>query len=135
MVIQTYSPDHFAVAAAASQDYLQFYRQELLYRQIMKYPPAVGLLTLQLTSKNEGRLSRMTDALFKELERQFCFQGFIFIGPVNGTPYKVNDIYRKILYIKHENYDILIQARKSALAFAEGTGKDPAVELSFCETR
>ena len=135
VVIQTYTPDHFAVAAAASQDYLQFYRQELLYRQIMKYPPAVGLLTLQLTSKNEGRLSRMTDALFKELERQFCFQGFIFIGPVNGTPYKVNDIYRKILYIKHENYDILIQARKSALAFAEGTGKDPAVELSFCETR
>ena len=37
--------------------------------------------------------------------------------------------------MKSENYDILIQARKSALAFAEGTGKDPAVELSFCETR
>ena len=34
------------------------------------------------------------------------------IGPVNAPVYKVNDIYRKILYIKHENYDILIQIRK-----------------------
>ena len=64
----------------------------------------------------------MTDALFKELERQFCFQGFTFIGPVNGTPYKVNDIYRKILYIKHENYDILIQIRKRAEAFLQEAG-------------
>ena len=32
-----------------------------------------------------------------------------FIGPVNAPVFKVNDIYRKILYIKQENYDILIQ--------------------------
>ena len=37
-----------------------------------------------------------------------------FIGPVNAPVYKVNDIYRKILYIKQENYDILIHIRKMA---------------------
>ena len=35
------------------------------------------------------------------------------IGPVNAPVYKVNDIYRKFLYIKQENYDILIQIRKN----------------------
>lgn len=35
-----------------------------------------------------------------------------FIGPVNAPVFKVNDIYRKILYIKQENYDILIHIRK-----------------------
>ena len=33
------------------------------------------------------------------------------IGPVRAPVYKVNDIYRKILYLKHENYDILIKLK------------------------
>ena len=33
------------------------------------------------------------------------------IGPVNAVIYKLNDIYRKILYMKSENYAILIQIR------------------------
>ena len=46
------------------------------------------------------------------------------IGPVNAPVYKVNDIYRKILYIKHENYDILIQIRKMAeLRLKEAEGR------------
>ena len=36
------------------------------------------------------------------------------IGPVPAPVYKVNDIYRKILYIKSESYDILLKVRKSA---------------------
>lgn len=34
------------------------------------------------------------------------------IGPVDAPIYKVNDIYRKILYIKHENYGILLRIRE-----------------------
>jgi len=35
------------------------------------------------------------------------------IGPVNAPVYKVNDMYRKILYIKCENCDILDKIRNS----------------------
>ena len=31
---------------------------------------------------------------------------------MDAPVYKVNDIYRKILYIKHENYDILLKIRE-----------------------
>ena len=34
------------------------------------------------------------------------------IGPVDASVYKINDIYRKILYLKQENYDILIKIQK-----------------------
>ena len=47
-----------------------------------------------------------------EREKIQGYKSFRLIGPVNAAVYKVNDIYRKILYIKHENYDILIQIRK-----------------------
>ena len=36
------------------------------------------------------------------------------IGPVEDSPYKLNDNYRKILYMKHESYDILLKVRNCA---------------------
>lgn len=120
VVIQTYAPDHFAVTAAAEQDYEAFYRQELLYRKMMGYPPAVGLLSIQLASGNEEALTKAMNELRRGILKEFCFEGLTVIGPVNGSPYKVNDIYRKILYIKHESYDILLKVRKSAQRREEG---------------
>ena len=113
VVIQTYTPDHFAITAAAEQDYEQFYRQEMLYRKMMAYPPAMGLFSIMLSSKDEAGLVRGMDRLHKEILKEYCFDGLQFIGPVDASPYKVNDIYRKNLYIKHESYDILLKVRKS----------------------
>ena len=121
VVIQTYQPDHYSIQTAAAQDYEAFYTQEMNFRKLLGYPPAVGLLTIQIADKNEGRLEQAA-ALLEECLKQWIGQnedlskdGTIqFIGPVNAPVYKVNDIYRKILYIKQENYDILIHIRKMA---------------------
>ena len=43
------------------------------------------------------------------------------IGPVPAPVYKVNDIYRKILYIKHTNYDILIRLKNDMEEYAAQT--------------
>jgi primosomal protein N' (replication factor Y) len=109
MVIQTYQPDHYSIQAAAAQDYERFYDREMAFRKMLGYPPAVGLLTIQLQSKKEELLARAGESL-----TTFLPEDLAFIGPVNAPVYKVNDIYRKFLYIKHENYDILIQIRKMA---------------------
>ena len=114
VVIQTYAPDHFAITAAAEQDYGQFYRQEFLYRKMMGYPPAAGLLSIQLSSRKEEAAAAAMEDLQKWIRREFCFEEISVIGPVNGSPYKVNDIYRKILYIKSESYDILLKVRNCA---------------------
>ena len=116
MVIQTYQPDHYAVTTAAGQDYRAFYRQEMAYRKLLGYPPAQCLLIVQLSSPQEEFLTKASDYLAAQLaeaDRKLAFRAAL-IGPVNATVYKVNDIYRKILYIKNENYDILIQIRKMA---------------------
>ena len=112
VVIQTYAPDHYAITSAAEQDYEQFYRQELLYRKMMGYPPAMGILTITLSSKQETELLYAMNLFYKEVMRTYGFEDFTFIGPVDASPYKLNDIYRKILYIKHQNYDILLKIQK-----------------------
>lgn len=123
VVIQTYTPDHFAVAAAAAQDYESFYEKEFLYRRMMGYPPAVGLLEIRMVCPAPDFLEKAAGELREEISRNFSFCGLSCIGPVDAVPYKVNDIYRKILYIKHENCDILLKIR----AFAESWEKSPSV--------
>ncbi|MBQ2250264.1 MAG: primosomal protein N', partial [Lachnospiraceae bacterium] len=102
------------ITSAAEQDYEQFYRQEFLYRKMMGYPPAVGILSVTLSSKQETVLSSAVHQFHKEVMKQYGFEDFTIIGPVDASPYKLNDIYRKILYIKHENYDILLKVLKYA---------------------
>lgn len=128
VVIQSYTPDHFAITAAADQDYEQFYRQEMLYRKMMAYPPAVGLVCITLSSKDEAALNRGMERLYREILKEYCLDGVVFIGPVDASPYKVNDIYRKNLYIKHESYDILLKIRKSAQKME---GLDQYKNISF----
>ena len=118
-MIQTYAPDHFAVTAAAEQDYGLFYRQELLYRKMMGYPPVMKILSVMLSSADEAELCFAADSFNREIRRQYALDGVLIIGPVEASPYKLNDIYRKILYIKNESYDILLKIRKSAQKLEE----------------
>lgn len=112
VVIQTYAPDHYSIQAAAQQDYPAFYRQELSYRKLLSYPPVSKLFTLMLASESEAALEAgmsLTVGWLGEFKQP---DGFQIIGPVPAPIYKVNDIYRKIIYMKHENYDILIGIQK-----------------------
>ncbi len=111
VIIQTYSPEHYSIVCAASQDYEAFYRQEMAYRQVLHYPPACGLLSVLVSSREEAVLNEAVNALYgwvAGLERAGRIE---LIGPAEAPVYKVNDIYRKNLYLKQEKYDILIKIK------------------------
>lgn len=118
-VIQTYQPEHYSIKLAALQDYKGFYRQEMAYRKLMKYPPANVLLTIQLSSGQEERLKAAASAAARFLSPYAAQSQVQMIGPVDASVYKINDIYRKILYLKQENYDILIKIRDQLDGFSE----------------
>ncbi len=115
MVIQTYSPEHYCIAAAAAQDYEAFYQKEMEYRRLLRYPPACVLMTLLVGSPKEELTGMAMELVQASIERTLKKAGeeagIQMIGPVNAVIYKLNDIYRKILYMKSENYAILIQIR------------------------
>ncbi len=126
VVIQTYNPEHYSIACAARQDYESFYRQEMVYRDLLHYPPAVQLLAVMASCRSEETLEAAMEALSRwageethgkesrsaEADRaEKESRELEIIGPAQAPIYKVNDIYRKILYLKHENYDILIKLK------------------------
>ncbi|RGY99429.1 primosomal protein N' [Clostridium sp. AM58-1XD] len=133
VVIQTYQPEHYSITAAAVQDYETFYRQEEAYRRLLKYPPFTGLFTVFMASSSERTLNQGMDSAVKAVEKWAADTGETpeITGPAEAPVYKVNDIYRKILYIKHENYDILIKIRNYLDEHGKGTSWEPYVQVQY----
>lgn len=111
VIIQTYSPDHYCIQAAAAQDYEGFYQKEIAYRKLLGYPPASVLMTLTVSSLEEPMAEKamgMIGLWMKEFMAQDELASRLqLIGPVNAPIYKLNDIYRKILYMKCNNCAII----------------------------
>lgn len=111
VVIQTYNPEHYSIECAARQDYPSFYRQEMSYRSILRYPPVCQMLSIQLATKSESILNQAIGQIAAWAEADEDWNKIQMIGPAEAPVYKINDIYRKILYLKQENYDILIKIK------------------------
>ena len=51
VIIQTYNPDHYSILDVQKNDYLTFYRQEMEYRKLGKYPPYYYLINFTISHK------------------------------------------------------------------------------------
>lgn len=112
VVIQTYQPDNYGIVDAAKQDYLGFYREEILYRRLAGYPPVRHMLAVQIFAKEEAegmklaeKIAGMISELLSESLEKEQTQ---IIGPAPAAVSRINDIHRTVLYIKHESKRFLI---------------------------
>ena len=106
-IIQSYHPDHYSIQTAAAQDYEAFYQEEMAYRMLMDYPPAAHMLSVLVSGENEELVEQGMDYLAKFVERIASRYRIPVIGPAYAAVGKVNDIYRKVLYLKHRDERIL----------------------------
>ncbi len=120
VVVQTYQPEHYAILHAAAQDYNAFYEEELVYRDLMQYPPVAHMMAVQVYSAQEKDGSRLAqnlaDRIRKYAEGELqepvnSGRGLQIIGPAPAGIGKVNDIYRFVFYVKQEDYEALIQVK------------------------
>ena len=126
VVIQTYRPEHYAVQAAAAQNYELFYSHEINYRRLLHYPPVCQMAAVYFVCGDEAVLDECAEMAARRLrESAEC------IGPVPAPVYKVNDIYRKILYIKCEKCAILDQIRGQIETLAAADTKWQAVQIQY----
>ncbi|MBE5891226.1 MAG: primosomal protein N' [Lachnospiraceae bacterium] len=110
VVIQTYSPDHYAIETAKNQDYEHFYEMEIAYRRLMNYPPVRNMLVIQLTNENEEILNTEAENIKIYIDKMLVNhrKDCMAIGPADAGIAKINDIYRKVIYIKSEKEDLLV---------------------------
>ncbi|MDD6282894.1 MAG: primosomal protein N' [Oribacterium sp.] len=131
VIIQTYQPEHYAIQLAARQDYRIFYEQEMAFRKLMGYPPVERLMTIQLQCADENLLDAVSELAVKEMSGYCAACNAELIGPLRATVYRVNDIFRKIIYIKHGSHDIIIQLRDQCQELIRQHDRRSQILLNF----
>ena len=118
-VIQTYHPEHYSIQTAATQDYEAFYREEMSYRLLMDYPPAAHMLSILAAGEDEELLSQGMDYLGRFVERIGEKYHLHVIGPAYASVGKINDVYHKVIYLKHQEERVLMDIKDKAEKYIE----------------
>ena len=129
VVIQTYQPDHYSIQFAKDQDYEGFFEEEYAYREFLLYPPAAHMLAVQIQSADQETGQALAVELKKISEERFqavpenatgpADEKPVVIGPAAPGIAKIKDIYRFVLYYKHQKYDTLIQVKNDMEEYLE----------------
>ena len=131
VIIQTYSPDNYSIISSANQDYSSFYSEEIEYREIMGYPPAGHMLAILLESCNEKVVDIMSRNLAEYIKgdiiKRLNQREVRLIGPTEASISKINDIYRRVIYIKSSDYEKLREIKD----FTEAHEADKDVRITF----
>lgn len=125
VVIQTYQPEHYSIVTAAAQDYEAFFQQEIFFRDMLHYPPKWHMLVVHAASEKEMLVKQAQDMLkYKLLTKMEKEKEHLqIIGPADATVSRINDIFRKVLYVKAEDYQLLVHAKNM---LEQEIRKDPA---------
>ena len=124
VVIQTYNPDHISLQTASNHDYETFYKQEILSRKRLNYPP----------------FSRITKLTFKHVEQKKCTEeaGRIEKQLISLTPKhdiasapalipRLHNKYRWQLFIQGSDPEALVRKIYSELGNGWSIDVDPVI--------
>lgn len=101
VIIQSYTPENYAVRLAAEQDYKEFYEAEIKLRSYMGYPPYSDLIQMVFSSKEEAQAKGAAEGWFEkiqqalpEAQREYLFR------PQAAPMKKIKEIYRYSMMLK-----------------------------------
>lgn len=120
VVIQTYQPEHYSIVYAANQDYEGFYEEEILYRELLQYPPVAHMLAILSISKDEQQGLCILNRFAAFVKERFAAEKALYIiGPAQASISKIDDLYRHTLYLKHHDYEMLVRIKDMLEAYGK----------------
>lgn len=133
VVIQTYSPDNYSIETASHQNYEEFYEQEIAYRALMNYPPVANMVSVLLQGRNQKELIVATEKMVEEIRKQKdkCFQNLFVIGPSEPPVSKINDVYRRIIYLKSRDRKKMVFLKNYLEEFINGSQIFKNINIQF----
>lgn len=111
VIVQTYSPDHFAVAAAAAHDYDAFYGPEMRMRSELDYPPFGRLARLTVSRSTSREADAEAERVVRELiELRHQTRGAVadVIGPAPANPARRRNQWRRQILLKGDDPVVLL---------------------------
>lgn len=123
VIIQTYSPEHYAIQAAARHDYQGFYSKEMAYRRELHNPPFSRLARLIITHTNEQHCQEDAERMKQVLLAEKDVRGLAdltLIGPAPAFIHRLRGKFRWQLILRTNNPSGIL----SEIPFSKGWSVD-----------
>ena len=129
VVIQTYTPEHYSVELAGTQDYDRFYQQEMQIRKVHQYPPFYYLSLVTVSHEELMKVVSVTEKIAKFISSRLTNEAVV-LGPVASPIPRINDRYRYQCLIKYKKEPELKNALKSILDHYQQETGTGALQIS-----
>lgn len=100
VIVQTFTPENFALKAAAKHDYKSFYDTEIRLREWMDYPPFSDLIVAEFTAENEDIARYSADQCREYLIRAGLPNAESIFAPKISMNFKGQESYRYHIMVK-----------------------------------
>ena len=102
VIVQTYNPDSLAIEQAKTQDYKQFYTNEIEIRKQLKYPPFCDIIVIGFSGNKEQEVIKQAKKVHKYLKTRIINEkiGLLLYSPVPAPIDKIKNKYRWRMIIK-----------------------------------
>jgi len=103
VVVQTYTPDHYAIQAAKDHDYMRYVGEELSFRKAARYPPFARLIRFVYSAEGEQQCRQSAENLRAILRRAIVEESLSdteIIGPAPCFAARVKDRYNWQLIVR-----------------------------------
>jgi primosomal protein N' (replication factor Y) len=108
VIVQTYEPEHFAIQASQSHDFVSFYHQEIAVRESFNYPPFSQLINIMVTGEKEVDVIKIANEYAVELKyalKDIALSEEMIFGPGPAALARINQKYRWQIIIKSKMID------------------------------
>lgn len=99
VIVQTYTPTHYAIRAAQTHDYHRFYQREIAYREHLNYPPFTRVVNILLQGRDEAFTYDMARQLARFL-RASKHKELTVLGPTPAALTKLRNKFRYQILLK-----------------------------------
>ena len=131
VIVQTYMPEHYCIAAAQQHDYVGFYEKEVEARSALQYPPFSRVATLLLRGKNEDLVIAAARAVHDQLQRWQTerFSDVEVLGPAPAPLSKIEGKFRWHFLLRSKNVDKICQLLRELTDEPPQALKPSAIEV------
>ncbi len=142
VVIQTYTPDHYAIVCSQHHDYSSFVGQELEHRRQLGYPPYCRLTVITMSHEQLPLLTTVSNQFVADLRELAEHRGLLaplssglaraleILGPTASPISKMKDRYRFQCVLKYRGSIDIAELIKATLAEYPERSKEKQIQYS-----
>ncbi|MFH0395476.1 primosomal protein N' [Streptococcus sp. A34] len=118
VIIQTYNPNHYAIAFAKNQDYEGFYQYEMSIRKSLGYPPYYFTVGLTFSHKSEDLVIKKAYETV-QLLRENLTEQIQILGPTPKPIARTHNLYHYQIILKYRREEQLEQVLNRILDWTQ----------------